>query len=512
MALSIPWRTGANLREFAYYGTPALQWASAALQRNQLNGLRDIGVQVVRIFAFHHSMVDQAVDRVRAALDLFNEYNMQVIVCLDDSLSHSGYCVPGDEAYHSEVHGHFNKRYFHEKRYQVNYIPRVQGLVTALKDHPAVLMWELGNEYALHPQPAQPGDADAFLNFARDASSAIKAIAPNSLITTGLVNSRHVGFRENDEEFATRLYGMDTIDAISLHLYQHEGGGNDLERARCYTDINVAKKLGKPWFMGEFGARHTIGNRRDYYASEMQTWRDQGAFSALAWAFDTSGQDVGVSDQLAMARIFSDFGDLCGVVKSHASNAPKFVPPSATAAASTQPEASPAVPVSAQSAPIQTGTAAYSVISQRLSVRVEPSLDGSTKLGEFLIGEVAVCDLATEREVAGFVWLQHAVGWSAVRKADNSEIYMQPIPGDEPLAAMQAANTAQYQIVSPHGIKVRNSPGISGLQRSQVPNGQTLQCNPDSETEADGYIWIEHLGGWSAVRSADGATVFLQKL
>lgn len=513
MTLSIPWRTGANLREFAYYGTPALQWASAGLQRNQLNGLRDIGVQVVRIFAFHHSLADQAIDRVRAALDLFNEYNMQAIVCLDDSLSHSGYCVPGDEAYHSEVHGHFHKRYFHEKRYQVNYLPRIKAMVTALKAHPAVLMWELGNEYAIHPQPAQPNDADAFLDFVRDASTAIKDIAPDSLVTTGLVNSRHVGFRENDEAFATTLYSMATVDAISLHLYQNESSGNDLERTRCYTDIKVAKELGKPWFMGEFGARHTVGNRRDYYASEMQTWRDQGAFSALVWAFDTSGQDVGVSDQLAMARIFSDFDDLCAVIKSHASNVPKFVPPASSIVS--KPESSIEKPetITATSsiAPAQTGTAAYSVISQRLSVRTEPSLEGTTKVGEFLMGEVAVCDLATEQEKAGYIWLKHAVGWSAVRKADGTDIYMQPIPGGEPLASMQADHTADYQIISSAGIKVRNQPSLSGVQRSQVPTGQTLQGNPNSEVEADGYIWVEHMGGWSAVRSADGATVFLRR-
>jgi len=521
MALSIPWRTGANLREFAYYGTPALQWAPASLQRSQLDGLRDIGVELVRIFAHHHSLVGQSIDRVRAALDLFNEYGMQVIVCLDDSLSHSGYCVPGDENYHTEVHGHFHKKYFHEKRYQVNYMPRLKAMVSALKDHPAVLMWELGNEHVIHPQPAQPRDGDAFLNYAREASTAIKEIAPHHLVTTGLVNSRHVGFRENDEEFATKLYGMDTIDAISLHLYQHEGGGTDWERHRCFTDINVAKKLGKPWFMGEFGARHTIGNRRDYYASEMQTWRDQGAFSAMAWAFDTSSNDVGVSDQLALARIFGDFNDLCNVMKHHAANAGRFTPPvdnvtPQTSDPGTTPSDDPGTttppttddPVDPPTTP-DDPRRAYAVIAVKLSVRSEPGLDRLTKQGEFLRGEVIVADPATAQEAAGYIWLKHINGWSAWKKVDGSDIYMQPIEGGEPITSMKTKNTDKYQVTTTGGVNVRNNPSLSGVKRGAVPTGETIEADPASEKEVEGYIWVEHFGGWSAVRNSSGSVIFL---
>jgi murein DD-endopeptidase MepM/ murein hydrolase activator NlpD len=319
--ITIPWRTGVNMREFAYYGSAAVPNAPASLQAEQLAQLKAMGVKLVRFWASRHDMSsDDAVKRTKAAVELIAAQGMQAIICLDDSLT-SGFSVPGDMNYHSETQGHLNSRYWVEGRYTEHYLPHVRAVVTALRDHPGVLMWELGNEYALHPREPLRVHSNAFIEFARAASGLIKSLSPKHLVSTGLVNSRHVAslLEDNVADFSRRLYGLDTLDAISVHYYEHDG-----EKVFADIDLATARDLRKPFYIGEVGARKNVPNRAAYYRNEVRAWRDAGAITALLWAFDTSGRDVGVSDEFAFARIHGDYDEIKGIVQSFAADAAAF--------------------------------------------------------------------------------------------------------------------------------------------------------------------------------------------
>jgi murein DD-endopeptidase MepM/ murein hydrolase activator NlpD len=331
--LSIPWRTGVNMREFAYYGTSAAPHTQVNLQDAQLAALKGLGVKAVRFWASRHDMTTaDTVKRVRSAVDKIGGAGMQAVICLDDGLR-SGFSVPGAIDFHTETGGHIHSRYWVEQRYAQDYLPHVRAIVSEVKANPAVLMWELGNEYALHPREPGRRESQAFLQFAAAASDMIKSISPTHLVSTGLVNSRHVASltEDNVADFARRLYGLDGLDVISIHYYEHDG-----EKNFASIDLDAARDLKKPVYVGEVGMSHESSDRARYYRDELRFWRAAGAFTTMVWAFDTSERDVGVSDKYAVARIYGDFGALCDVIKAEAADVPRFALSASTTSASAQ--------------------------------------------------------------------------------------------------------------------------------------------------------------------------------
>ncbi len=427
MAISIAWRTGVNMREFAFYGPEFLPFTQVILQNAQLSHLSDLGVKLVRLYAVHaRNGVNENVDRVRRALNLLDRHDMQGIVCLTDALG-SAFIVRGDEPYHTQVHGHFDKRYWHESRFRESYLPQVRALVTALSDHPGLLMWELGNEIAIHPQPASGADADAFFNFAREISGLIKGIAPHNLVSTGLVNTNHIAAAGRRDQDARRLYALPTIDAISIHFYQHDG-----ERDHAALDLQVAREVDKPFYIGEMGAFHDAVDRVTYYRDEIAAWRAAGAFTVLPWAFDTSPIDVGIADTLAFAARFPDFPLLREVIKSFAVAVARFYlprpepEPQPTPPPLDEPKGAVLDPLAGGKPPI--ATKRFVVTAAALNVRPTPSLN-SQRIGLIAHNAEVIVDADTRLEVDGFVWWKHDRGWSAERTLNDGMVLMVEVAG-----------------------------------------------------------------------------------
>ncbi|MEO8395513.1 MAG: NBR1-Ig-like domain-containing protein, partial [Chloroflexota bacterium] len=315
--ITISWRTGVNMREFAYYDRreflpfpngvpPTREFQIAALQR--------LGVPLVRFFAAQHKAdVNTNIAQVGLALNALQKANMQAIVVLGDSISVSGFSIPGDDDYHQGTPlGHINKRYWHEPGYTKNYFPYVQKLVSQYANHPAVLAWELGNEFAMQPQPSSDEDYNSFIQFAKVVSADIKQRSPHKLISTGLINTNQLapgGDSAARHVYAQRLYSLPNIDMISLHVY-----AEDKEDDLAMIDVEVAKSLNKPFFVGELGIDVSTGNRAQYIQSQLQLWKSRGAFSAMLWAFDDSPQDTGVADTKGFARRFGDYGGIAQIV------------------------------------------------------------------------------------------------------------------------------------------------------------------------------------------------------
>ena len=58
-------------------------------------------------------------------------------------------------------------------------------------------------------------------------------------------------------------------------------------------------------------------------------------------------------------------------------------------------------------------------------------------------------------------------------------------------------------------VRVRDKPDLDGNMIKWLSPGQTVEVDPESRTEADGYVWWRHADGWSAERNVAGTAVFL---
>jgi hypothetical protein len=318
---------GVNVREFAYYGTDisdAVRGTRPELRVAKITALREMKVRLVQLYACHAALsVEQCLPYLQQALSDLQRAGMKAIVCLDDGLAVSGFFIrdTGDfrvrqgEGSGGEL-GHYHKRFWSEGFRQM-YLPALQ-LVKALADHPAVWMGELGNEYAIHPQPSTRADADAFIAFIREASALIKSYSKR-FVSIGLINSNQIFpnaegklSREARIAFARQLYSIPSVDYISLHYYAsdpHTIPDDNLEY--CEIDAEVARALNKPFYLGELGAKSTYPDRPAFYTGQIQKWKQAGADSALLWSFTTlaeHGDDTGFSPK------YSDFAAICQTI------------------------------------------------------------------------------------------------------------------------------------------------------------------------------------------------------
>lgn len=335
----LTWRLGINLREFAYYGSGALgvKNTSASLRAKQLETCRDIGVKLVRFFGSRLQFsADESIPFIRAALDEIAAFGMKAIVCLEDSLTGAEQQMPGNEKFHNASENHLNVEFWRNRIYQQTYLPAMRKIVTAFRNDPTILMWELGNEFGLYPPPPGPGDDPAFppkiqagdhehfLNFVKAASQEIKQIAPNHLVALGLISSHHVYDQASDDDgkrrdWAKRLYSLASVDAVGVHFYRNNF--HELERF-IKIDYEVATRdLGKPFYVGEIGAQHGEGGRPEFYSKTIEHWKGEGAFTVMPWQLDTSPFDVGVCDHLGFGfwrDKHQDYGAILDAIKSQA--------------------------------------------------------------------------------------------------------------------------------------------------------------------------------------------------
>lgn len=498
--VQISWRTGVNMREFAYYGTPARQFTSAGLQRQQLEQLRGLQVQLVRFYASYNQFSPaQCIQQVLATLNLLQEFGMQGIICLADSLS-SEFSIAGDGEYHTGPLGHLVKQYWLDRAYERHYLPFLNSLVGACAHHPAALMWELGNEYAIHPQPASFDDGQAFLAFARTASGAIKQAAPNTLVSTGLVGSHHVAPAGLLDPYGRELYGLPTLDAISIHFYADDGEEMSAQRER-----SLAQSLGKPFYVGEFGAPANWPNRAAFYQGQLDRWSKAGAFTALLWAFDSSPSDIGVSDDKAFARCRPDFEPIQAALRAVGR------------------PAEPVVIHLLEPVHLITATKSFTITDGPVFVRRFPSLAPDARIPgqQIETGQKLEVDSGSRTAADGFVWWRHAGGWSAEASEDRRLVFMvdtevapqgpalvQPRAAGAPFAPLR---TRTFRVID-GPVRVRDHPTLEPralIKDKNLRTGQDVDVDADSRTEAEGYVWWQHKDGWSVERGLHSPEVFM---
>lgn len=133
----------------------------------------------------------------------------------------------------------------------------------------------------------------------------------------------------------------------------------------------------------------------------------------------------------------------------------------------------------------------------------------------------------TRTEVDGKVWYQQAQGWVAEKTIDGSEVYLEAIDSDtvgqtvaftnETAASLAKTLTGalsnmagKAEVQAKEEVKVRTAPKLTGSKVVRnLELAERIEVDMNTLTEADGYIWVQHEYGWSAIQSVDGESIFL---
>jgi mannan endo-1,4-beta-mannosidase len=185
------------------------------------------------------------------------------------------------------------------------------------KNDPAIMAWELANE----PRPGPDGpdgekNMEDFIKWNHETSAWIHSIDQNHLVTTGSEGT--IGCLQKEEYFL-RTLNDPSIDFATFHLWAKNWGWFDPNRidstlpasiihAREYIShhIALARKLGKPITMEEFGMDRDSGKyqpyspvnaRNEYFSSVLNLFTDSTLSGAPiagvnVWAFGGFGKPL----------------------------------------------------------------------------------------------------------------------------------------------------------------------------------------------------------------------------
>ncbi|RKY40411.1 MAG: hypothetical protein DRP76_01995, partial [Candidatus Omnitrophota bacterium] len=132
------------------------------------------------------------------------------------------------------------------------------------KDHPAILMWELGNEYNLlfreHPEWAPGESLTGWWQAVKTAAEEIRAIDSGHKISTTLGDPSYLGASLEDDVTAVNNTG---VDIIGFNLYRWDDFSNALTEVKGYTNL--------PFYFSEAGAdSYNNNNGEENQAEQMQ--------------------------------------------------------------------------------------------------------------------------------------------------------------------------------------------------------------------------------------------------
>ena len=182
-------------------------------------------------------------------------------------------------------------------------MPYVEEVVTRYRSSPAIWGWEWGNELVLmcHLPNAKefkikPEDHYTFETmrkvyeaFARE----VRKHDPWRIISSGDTSLPENGWHrwkesswKNDtpEQFAEILScnAPDPLSVLSIHAYE-----NDFKPERMNVAMDVARKMNKPLFVGEFGVKgpRTEASEKEF-RQQLAILKQQQVVIATLWEFD----------------------------------------------------------------------------------------------------------------------------------------------------------------------------------------------------------------------------------
>jgi mannan endo-1,4-beta-mannosidase len=183
----------------------------------------------------------------------------------------------------------------------LNHVNSITGV--AYKNDPTIMTWELANEPRCVGSGTYPASANCntatITNWASEMSAYVKSIDKNHLVSSGSEGFLCIpGSTEYERDCASgvdelAISKLPTIDVMSYHLYPDGGWNKTVAWGTTWIKDHskLAKKIGKPSMLGEFGLKDQVA-RNVTYKTWTDTVRKSGGNGALFWIL-TGKQDDG---------------------------------------------------------------------------------------------------------------------------------------------------------------------------------------------------------------------------
>lgn len=180
-------------------------------------------------------------------------------------------------------------------------------------------------------------------------------------------------------------------------------------------------------------------------------------------------------------------------------------------------------------APDAAETLSFVVVNGPVSVRARPTVS-ALRRGEVANGVVIKVQADSRTVADGYIWWQHAQGWSAERTLDSRYVIMRPAPPETPPvgtpppedtgtrppiptpAPVEPPGTPRYFRVTAPRVNVRALPALAAARVGELLSGNEISTTLGERTEADGHVWWRHARGWSAERTLDNRVIYLESI
>lgn len=314
-------------KPFRYVGTNmySLTWETPETREKMIADAAKEGFTVIRFWSYPPRATHDEMEHI---LDMGKKYGVKFIPTLWNQ------AILSDSDKH---HDHWYKQGYREK-----YLPFVQEAVTRFKDRPEVMMWELINE-------PETESFSAMFDFSQDVSEEIKSLDPNHMVSIGTIGGVGDKFGSQLSRFDNnkfkRLYSLPTLDAMSIHDYSYDAtilerldlnsrNHGDKKQAKFWGQIDqvvgylprkldswllgsfntrrhnpislrgiwntgnqanlqAAKELGKPLYIGEVGfKKHHGTQRKQLFELDMNRWFNNGAQGYMLWSFQAQNKSI----------------------------------------------------------------------------------------------------------------------------------------------------------------------------------------------------------------------------
>lgn len=273
---------GFNATGITHYGyNEILPYAPASNIDTDLSEINRMGGKIIRIFVANNKITnEEAARRLDVFLTKAATYNISAIVSFINYYGDTGFNPQGTDKYYTDVwsgipllgDGFFAGGYKNE------YLPFVQTVISANKNHTNIYAWEIGNELK------DNNSSTNYYDFMKDVTDTIKSLDPVHDIATGNLNAGHASLTPE------ALYSLPNINIITIHNYNGSHDG--------LSDAQWGVAHGKKVILEEFGFSNT-GDRTNLTKTEIDFWKSQGVSVVLQWGFLGKGMvDNGNGDTL----------------------------------------------------------------------------------------------------------------------------------------------------------------------------------------------------------------------
>ena len=283
----------------------------AAYLERTFQSLQSLGVNVVRFFAFQsYAAGGTDLAPIKQVIDAAAAHNIRVIPVLGNHFGDCDYypSYAHDLAFTKTTDWYDTGYRTRNSGYTLSYREYVRMIVTAFKDDPTILMWQLMNE----AQVSDLSDADGAVlrAFVTDVSGLIKSIDPDHLVSIGTNATGQPGTQGPSNR---ALHEIATVDVVEGHDYGADDdplpGYPDARWNTIWGAMSDAVELNKPFFMGEAGIQagadsscpHTLSQRADLLADKVRAMFREGGVGYLYWSYTEHASTAGNSCGYDMA-------------------------------------------------------------------------------------------------------------------------------------------------------------------------------------------------------------------